>query len=71
MPWQMHYKGAVTLKKRSEECSYQNISLIPLQMKMIQQVEVISQTKRSTCLRPAVRVAALYDLSVTLNHAVS
>jgi hypothetical protein len=38
MPKQFNYKGTVTLRKR-EEYSNQNISLILLHIKMLQQVE--------------------------------
>jgi hypothetical protein len=48
MPWQMHFKALLFFLQRNEECSNQNISLILLQMKMLQEVEVRSRAKRST-----------------------
>jgi hypothetical protein len=53
-------------KERNEEFSNKNISLILLQMKMLQQVEVRSPAKRSARLSSAVRVATLYDFAATL-----
>jgi hypothetical protein len=65
MPWQMNYKGVIK-KERNEECSNQNISLILLQMKMLQQVEKRSPAKRPSRLSSDVRVETLYYFAATL-----
>jgi hypothetical protein len=65
MPRQMNYK-VLFYKERNEESSNRNISLILLQMKKLQQVEVKSPAKRPTRLSSAVHVATLYDFAATL-----
>jgi hypothetical protein len=61
---QINYKGIVTLRKN--ESSIQNISLILLQMKMLQGTEVRSPAKRPTHLISALSVPTLHDLAATL-----